>query len=559
MLITATVPAALRVAIDLIRVGEDGGIRLHLRSARDAVPCPACGADATRVHSRYRRRLADLPWQGCAVQLRLEARRFFCEVAACPRRIFAEPFPGLVAPHARRSERLTALLQAIGVAVGGEAGARLVGDLGLATSPDTLLRLLRALPLPSGLTPRVLGVDDWARRRGRSYGTVLVDLERHRIVDLLPDRSAATLAAWLRAHPGVEIIARDRSGAYADGARQGAPEAVQVADRWHLLKTVGDALERFLLGRQVALREAHAERLAADDGRGPDAPAAPAAAAPAAVAPEPSEASAAPTARSVKPGTARRQARYTAVVDLQAAGHTIRAIARQTGLSRMTVRKYLRASACPGPPLRPGMLSAGSVWEGRLREHWNGGEHNAAALWRALRAAGFPGSAGSIRRHVGAWRTARGRPGRRRTDRAGGTDAGPVPPPPPSPRQVRWWLLRPPEELTDDQAAYLDRLRARCPAAHAAQAVAQDFGRLVRERDRAAFDRWLEEAEGCGVADLAGVAAFMRRDYDAIVAALTLPWSNGQTEGQVTRLKLVKRQMYGRAKLDLLARRLLSA
>ena len=556
MLITATVPAALRVGIDLISVAEDGCIRLHLRSSREAVPCPACGADATRVHSRYRRCLADLPWQGCAVQLQLEARRFFCEVATCPRRIFAESFPGLVAPHGRRSERLTMLLQAIGLALGGEAGARLVGDLGLATSPDTLLRLLRALPLPTAATPRVLGVDDWARRRGRSYGTVLVDLERHRIVDLLPDRSAETLAAWLQAHPGVEIIARDRSPTYADGARQGAPNAVQVADRWHLLKNVGDALERFLLGQQAALRQAHADRLAADDGPGRAAPIGPDAPAPTPTVAEVSEAS---PVRPIKPGTARRQARYAAVVALQAAGHTIRAIARQTGLSRMTVRKYLRAGGCPGPPVRSGMLTAGSAWEARLREYWNGGEHNAAALWRALRAAGFPGSAGSIRRHVGAWRTARGRPGRRPTDRPDGTGAEPVLPPPPSPRQVRWWLLRPPEELTDDQATYLDRLWARCPAAQSAQEAAQDFGRLVRERDRAAFDGWLGRTEACGVAELAAVASFMRRDYDAIVAALTLPWSNGQTEGQVTRLKLVKRQMYGRGSLDLLARRLLSA
>jgi hypothetical protein len=265
------------------------------------------------------------------VSLVLEVRRFFCDAAACARQIFAERFPGLATPKSRRSARLTALLQPIAVAVGGEAGARLVGDLGLTASPDTLLRLLRALPLPSGLTPRVLGVDDWARRRGRRYSPVLVDL--------LPDRSAETLAAWLAAHPGVEIIARDRSGAYADGARQGAPEAVPVADRWRLLKNVGDALERFLLGQQAALRQAHAEHFTADDGQGRDAPATPAAAAPAVVAPETSEASAAPTARPVNPRAARREARYAAVVDLQAAGHTLRAIARQTALSRMTVRK----------------------------------------------------------------------------------------------------------------------------------------------------------------------------------------------------------------------------
>jgi transposase len=548
MLITATLPADLGVGIDFISVGEDGGIRLHLRSSRAAVPCPACGADATRVHSRYRRRLADLPWQGCAVQLRLEARRFFCEVATCPRRIFAEPFPGLVAPHGRRSERLTALLRAIGVALGGEAGARLVGDLGLATSPDTLLRLLRALPLPTAATPRVLGIDDWARQRGRSYGTVLVDLERHRIVDLLPDRTAETLAAWLRAHPGVEIIARDRSPTYADGARQGAPDALQVADRWHLLANVGDALERFLLGQKAALRAAAVPTVDHE-------PAAP----PAAAGPAPAESDEAVERRAVKPGTARLRARYAEVHALRAAGHSLKAIRRQTGLARPTIRKYLRATSCPERSPRPGFFAPGAPWERRLRERWDAGERNAAALWRGLRAEGFPGSAGSVRRQVGGWRAVPGRRGRPPSEEPGAARAAPAPPPPPSPRQVRWWLLRPAEDLSADQAGYLDRLRARCPAVDAAQAAAQDFGRLVRERERPAFDRWLDGAEACGVAELAAVASFMRRDYDAIVAALTLPWSNGQTEGQVTRIKLVKRQMYGRAKLDLLARRLLSA
>jgi transposase/DNA-binding CsgD family transcriptional regulator len=550
MLITATLPPSLGVTTQAITATDVSGIAVTLISSRTIVACPACGALATRVHSRYPRTLADLPWQGLAVSLVLQVRRFFCDRAACPRRIFAERFPGLAAPHGRRSARLTTLFQAIGVALGGEGGARLVADLGLTTSPDTLLRLVRALPLPVDVMPRVLGVDDFARRRGRTYGTILVDLERHCVVDLLRDRTADTLATWLAAHPGVAIISRDRASAYADGARQGAPDAVQVADRWHLLKNVGDALERFLLGQAAALRRA---RIDVSCDRAAGAGAVPAPDAPEATTEAPQD----PVAAPPKPGTTRRQARYAAVVALRAEGQTIRAIARQTGLSRMTTRKYLRASGCPGPPARSGMLTTGSGWEQRLREHWNGGEHNAAALWRVVRAEGFPGSAGSIRRHVGAWRTVRGRPGRTPTDRPGNLDTGPAPPPPPSPRQVRWWLLRPADELTSDQTAYLERLRTACPATHTAQLVAQEFGRIVQERDRAAYDRWLEVAEGCGVAELSGVATFMRRDYAAIVAALTLPWSNGQTEGQVTRLKLVKRLMYGRGNLDLLYRRLM--
>jgi transposase len=549
MLAPESFPADLHLRIELITIAPDQMIVLTLASARDGVRCPQCGTTAGRIHSHYRRTIADLPWQGRAVQLRLAVRRFFCDVTDCPRRIFAERFPGLVAPHGRRSDRLRALFEAISLVLGGEGGARLVGALGVCVSPDTLLRILRAQPLTVPPAPRVLGVDDWAKRRGQTYGTILVDLERRQVVDLLPDRSAETLAAWLREHPGIAIISRDRASAYADGARRGAPQAVQVADRWHLLKNVGDALERFLLGQQAALRHAHA------------APLATAVTSSAIDRPSQAEEHPAPVQRGravpPTPGTVRREARYAQIIALRAAGHSIRAIARQTELSRMTVRKYLRADGCPGPPNRVGMLTTGSGWEQRARALWDEGERNAAALWRALRVEGFPGSAGSIRRHVGRWRAEPGRRGRRPTDGAGRSRAGSAPTPPPSPRQVRWWLLQPVDERTADQLAYLVRLREHHPAVQFAQTVVQEFGRIVRDRDQTAFDGWLTAAATCGIAELAAVATFMRRDYDAIVAALTLPWSNGQTEGQVTRLKLVKRQMYGRGHLDLLKRRLI--
>jgi transposase len=548
MLITATLPAALAVSVVAIDGSENGGIRIALASSRPAVPCPACGTLAQRNHSRYQRTLADLPWQGLAVTLTLETRRFFCEDASCPRRIFAEPFPELAPARSRRSARLTALLSAVGLALGGEPGARLVDELGLATSPDTLLRLVRRLSAPATTPVRVLGVDDWAKRRGHQYGTILVDLERHEVIDLLPDREAGTLSAWLTEHPEVEIISRDRASAYAEGAREGAPHATQVADRFHLLKNVGDALERVLQGQPEALRAAAQPEPPAPA----SAPATPGDASVPSAVPAPP-----PTAPAQRRGCGdqRLEQRYQQVRALADAGYGIRAIGRETGLSRPTIRKYLRASACPQRAPRAGLLAPGSRWETLLRERWDAGCRNAQTLWQELQAVGFPGSAGSIRRHVGAWRSEPGRRGRPPVQPSD-VPRTPAPQPAPSPRQVKWWLLAAPDDVSADQRTYVQRLFAAVPQLAMAQQLAQAFGRLVRERDRAALGAWLQQAEQSGIAELRAVAVGMRRDRAAIEAALSLPWSQGQTEGQVTRLKLVKRAMYGRGGLDLLRSRL---
>jgi transposase len=236
-------PAPKLLNLTGVRVTESAITLVAGTSSRVAL-CPACGKRSSRVHSRYTRTLADLPWQGIPVSLRLSARRFFCDEGPCERAIFAERLPGVAACYGRRTERLDEWFTHVAFALGGEAGSRLLKDLGVVVSGDTLLKHIRSMRLSGFETPRVLSVDDFAFRRGTRYGTILVDLERHALVDILPDRSADTFARWLSEHPGVEVVSRDRGGEYAEAARRTAPGAAQVADRFHLLKNLRDAVSR---------------------------------------------------------------------------------------------------------------------------------------------------------------------------------------------------------------------------------------------------------------------------------------------------------------------------
>ncbi len=492
--------------------------------------CPDCRRRSRHVHSRYTRTLADRPIGERRVTVHLRVRRFRCRVARCPRRTFAEQAPQLAARYARHSRPLHGRLEDLGLTLGGRPGARFARRVGIRVSRTTLLRRVRALPEPTIAAPRVLGVDDFALRRGHHYGTVLTDLERHCVIDVLPDRSADTFATWLKEHGQPTFICRDRGGDYASGARQGAPTATQIADRFHLARNSGEILERILARHPAALR-ATVEP-----------------------APVPAELPA-----PANPRRERRLARYERVVALHQAGWSVTAIGREVGLCRETVRKYVHAGDFPEWPGRRTKLSAGTAYGAFLQARWEAGCRDATVLWAALRDRGFTGSLRMVQRIVSGWRVEPGRRGRA-AKRAGVVPAAaPACPRPPSARQAVWLLLRPVEALGPARLAMRERLVAAAPEVGEALPVLEAFRRMVRDRARAALDGWLQDAEASVAREIRAFAANLRRDLAAVEAALTHEWSSGQVEGQVTRIKLVKRQMYGRANLDLLRKRVLLA
>ena len=519
-----------------------------MTSTQQVVPCPGCAVFTPRVHSRYTRTLADLPWGVARVRWQLRVRKFICTNAQCPRRIFTERLPEVVAPWARRTRRLVAWLIAVGLALGGAAGARLSQCLGCTVSRQTLLRLIRRLPLVGDRTPRVLGVDDFALRKRQTYGTILIDLERRQPVALLPDREAETLAQWLRAHPGVEVITRDRARAYADGARHGAPEATQVADRFHLLQNLVEALEQVFHTHRTALAAVN------DAIRRQGVPLVDGTVA-VAVPPPP------PTGQEK---TVQRRARrvecHHQVWALREQGWPGHAIAAHLGIGKSTVFRYLRTAALPERTRRADRgRSILNPYKPYLLERWNAGYRDALRLYGELQRRGYPGSYPTVARYVQRLRQAQGQVPRLRRSQP----SLPVVAEPHHPlltaRQAAWLVVRRAAPRDEEEAQQLAQLRAQHAEIAEAIDLAQDFAQLVRQQQPQALEPWLARAAKSAVGAFQRFAKGLRDDYDAVKAGVTLPWNNGPVEGQITRLKLLKRQMFGRAGLALLERRFVLA
>ncbi|GAA3466550.1 ISL3 family transposase [Nonomuraea roseola] len=512
---------------------EDLGdtVLIAARTVAAGASCPECGLLSARAHSRYRRTVWDLATCGRPVKVELEVRRFFCSEPSCDRKIFAEQIDGLTQRHARRTNALRALLTSIAIALAGRAGARMACLVGVPVGRSTLLRILRALPDPEIGQVTVLGVDDFAKRRGNSYGTVLVDMETHRPVDLLDGRTAEDLATWLKDHPGVQMICRDRAGSYADGAREGAPEAIQVADRFHLWQNLAAALEKTIRAHRSCLQEVPEQDTTITDETGRHA--------------EPAERpKTLDSYGNERPMVARTQERYAQVQALRANGASLNAISRELGLAFRTVRKY--TSATSADELLAATLDRASKldeFKPYLTRRWNEGCANAIQLHNEIKAQGFTGS----RRAVQGWL----KPLR------GHQEVRQEPCPPPRPRRVTGWIMAHPDHLDTEDKAKLEQLLDRCPELVDTAGLVRSFATMMTNRNGHLLDDWITTAEAGASPHLAAFATGLRRDHAAVQAGLTLAHSSGAVEGTVNKIKFLKRQMFGRANFDLLRARVL--
>src|SRR5579875_602486 len=486
-------------------VGDEGDvIAVRARTRGGAVACPGCGVETSRNHGYQERTAADVPVDGRRVLVRVRVRRMRCPVLGCPRQTFREQVPGVLERYQRRTTRLTGQVSAAARALAGRASARLLPALGIAASRHTSLRVLLRSPLPALTVPRVLGIDDFALRRGQVYATVLIDAETGRRVDVVPGRTTDAAEAWLREHPGAEIVTRDGSGAYGEAARRALPRAVQVSDRWHLWHLLGEAARTEVLAHSACW----AKGTPMQDGK--------------------------------RAETTRE--RWQQVRDLRDKGAGLLDCSRRLGLSLNTVKRYDRASEPERlqrvPKYRPTLADPHRDYLRKRRAEEPGVP--VQQLLREIRERGYQGSSNLLVRYINQGRLDGDRPHL-------------------SPRRATRLLLTRPDRLTGGRQETLARIEGACPEMTALATLVRDFAGMLTPApgNAARLQDWIASAR---VAGLPHVHAFTRGldlDIQAATAALTLPFHNGRTEGVNTKTKLLKRQMYGRAGFALLRHRIL--
>jgi transposase len=484
---------------------EDAGdwIVVRARTPPVAVACPDCGVSTARVHGLYERTVGDVPVDARRVQIVVRVRRLVCPTSGC-RRTFREQVPGVLQRYQRRTLRLQAFVDAVARELAGRGAARLLSTLAVPLSRHATVRALLRIPLATPAVPRVLGVDDFALRRRSRYATVLIDAQTRRRVDVLPDRNADTLEAWLRQHPGVEVVCRDRSGAYAEAVRRALPDAIQVADRWHLWHGLGEAVRREAAAHSACWAKA---------GRMQDGPRA-----------------------------ATTRERWQQIHALLEQNVGLLECARRLNLSLNTIKRYARTREPERlqrtPQYRPTLVDP-------YRDHLRRRREQEPAvgnlqLFREIKALGYAGSMNLLVRYI--------TQGRVEGDR-----------PPMSPRRLAGLVLTHPDHLTDTQRERRRELTTACPDMIDLTGLVGSFADLLRPREanNARLDAWIAAVRAADLPHLHTFARGLELDLDAVHAAVTMPYHNGGTEGVNTKTKRIMRQMHGRAGFTLLRHRIL--
>lgn len=523
--------------IDQIHITETG-LQVSVISTDPQSPCPLCCQPSSHIHSHYQRSLKDAPCVGRPLQLSLTVRKFFCRNPACSRKVFTERIPELAEPWARMTTRLKEQITSIGLATCGKGGVRLGERLGIETSRNTTLRRIMDVPDDARGSVMYLGLDDFCFRRGYRFGTILVDLESHRPIDVLPDRRAESAAAWMRDNPEIAVVSRDRGTDYASAASRGAPQAIQVADRFHICKNLTEAT-------QLLLARCQAEILAS---RTMEEPAQNESGQPVISIEEwrPKEPAQVQKARLTR--GAGRKARYEQAMEGLAQGLTTKEVACQLGMSERTVQKWKTSGTFPEAKKRRKKRSEFDAFAPYVLKRWQQGERNGLTLWREIHKQGYAGSARTVYRHIETLKQASVEaslnPDRLHTFTAS---------------TAVWLFVRDKKSLDEVEQEDLATFCQASPTLKRAYDLVQEFMQIVRKREGHRLDAWLERVATSDLAELQPFASGVEKDKAAVKAGLTWSFNNGQVEGQVTKLKLIKRSMYGRAGFPLLRQRVLHA
>ena len=535
-------PDLPNVEVEGVEVAEE--ITLTLRTTCPTAACPSCGTVSSRIQSRYTRTLRDLPSIGHPIRLIMHVRRFFCKKSTCAQKIFVERLPELCRPHAQRTKRLQEALCKLGLTRGGQAGADVGSELGFSGSRDTILRLVHQWQQPTLPEPHVIGLDDWAWKRRLRYGTLICDLERGLPIDLLPDRTVETVSAWLKEHPSIETISRDGSSEYASAIKKGAPQAREVSDRWHLVKNLAGCVSVLLAESLAQLRRAAAAANSQQVEQPSGEP--------------PSYRRTRAERRAQQARAAERRVRYEQITALQKQGMKSAEIAADVGMAERTVRQWQERGDVPYAGPRKPRSSSLDSYKTYLLERWQQGCRTGAHLERELRAQGYKGSQKAIYRCLATLELFVSSPSRRSSASASEeTGSPPNPLLALSAPQATWLFFRKEEALKAEEQESLRQLRQASPHLETAYQLVEAFLHMVRERTGEQLDAWLGAVQASHLEAFQSFVNGVQQDKDAVLAGLTLPWSTGPVEGQVNRLKLIKRSMYGRAKFDLLKRRVL--
>lgn len=487
------------LSLDAIAV-QAGIIVFHVRTITQTAACPQCGCHSQKVHSRYPRTLQDLPWQGNKVRFLVTVRRFFCDNGACIGKIFAERVEKLAHRYQRKTTRLEDLLRQLVWRIGGEAAAQIAQLIGLLLSPDAALYRFRntAPPESPKTCPEVLGIDDFAFRKGQTYGTIIIDLTTRTPIDLLPDREKATVKKWLNEHPGAKIVSRDRSAVYADAVRDGAPDAVPVADRFHLLKNLMETLRAQIGKESKAIRDVLLPKTASFEDEGP------------VLKPH----------RAQRASIESRKARFEMwqkVRQLFTEGYFKKEIARMMDLDVHTVRGYLRSDTFPERDRRSPVNGMLTPYKEYILTRWEQGCQNALQLWREVKAQGFTGGATAVRDFVRPLRQPGMTPAIKRAERAV-----------PSPRTLSWLLVRP-ERCSTAQRAIVEKLCEALPVLPVCRDLVLSFQDRMRRRAVSELEDWLTRAKASGLSCFATFVRGLLSDKAAVTAAFSLEWSNTVT------------------------------